>query len=383
MSELNHMLATLAGERAERFCYTPMGHWNRRACEKLLPPECFDDNIYCLPLERYDSKPRSERSREVAVNYARFMQVSTLGCGKGGAMPFGHGGPAEIIGELDKREPDTKIYCFEGGSRRLYRFNPYSVQYGFSFPIQEPGDLEVLQLPEPAEAARWVDIKPDAERFTEAGIMPAAKIMGFFSGIHNNFYEFQKLMFGFFDDPDFVHRLTTRLAEWSLACAEQVLKRGVKLVEVCDDLGTPEGMLISPEMFAEFFLPWYRKLCELCHSYDSYVHMHSHGNIEPIIPMLIDAGVDILNPFDPKENPNLEELVERFSGRVVFCGFVPSDYYLIQRDEDIEALFARAASLGKKCKRGYIMMEHGFPEELSQQRFRLILDLVEKYRKLE
>ena len=29
------------------------------------------------------------------------------------------------------------------------------------------------------------------------------------------------------------------------------------------------------------------------------------------------------------------------------------------------------------------MMEHGFPEELSQQRFRLILDLVEKYRKLE
>ncbi len=184
-------------------------------------------------------------------------------------------------------------------------------------------------------------------------------------------------------NPGFVHRLTTRLAEWSLACTEQVLKRGVKLIEVCDDLGTPEGMLISPEMFAGFFLPWYRKLFALCHSYDSYVHMHSHGNIEPIIPMLIDAGADILNPFDPRENPNLEELVKRFSGRVVFCGFVPSDYYLIQRDEDIEALFARAAALGKKCKRGYIMMEHGFPEELSPERFRLILDLVEKYRKLE
>ena len=383
MSELNDMLATLSGERPWRFPYTPMGHWNRRACEKLLPPGCFDDNIYHLPLERYDSKPRSAESREVAVNYARFMQVSTLGCGKGGAMPFGHGGPSEIIGELEKREQGTDIYSFEGGSRRLYRYDPYSVQYGYSFPIQEPADLEALELPDLGDSSRWVDVRPDAERFTEAGIMPAAKIMGFFSGIHNNFFDFESLMLGFFDDPDFVHRLTGRLAEWSLACTEQVLERGVRLIEVCDDLGTPEGMLISPEMFAEFFLPWYRKLFSLCHSHDSFVHMHSHGNIEPIIPMLIDAGVDILNPFDPGENPNLEELVERFSRQVVFCGFVPSNYYLIERDEEIEALFARAAALGKRCRRGYIMMEHGFPEELSPERFRLILDLVEKYRTLD
>jgi uroporphyrinogen decarboxylase len=190
-------------------------------------------------------------------------------------------------------------------------------------------------------------------------------------------------MLGFFDDPEFIHSLTGRLAEWSLSCTEQVLERGVRLIEVCDDLGTPEGMLISPEMFAEFFLPWYRKLFSLCHSHDSFVHMHSHGNIEQIIPLLIDAGVDILNPFDPGENPNLEELVERFSQRVVFCGFVPSNYYLIERDEEIEALFARAAALGKRCGRGYIMMEHGFPEELSPERFRLILDLVEKYRTLD
>ena len=380
MSELNDMLATLAGERPERFPYTPMGHWNRKACENLLPPRCFDDNIYHLPRERYGSEPRSEKSREVAVSYARFMQVSTLGCGKGGAMPFGHGGPAEILGELEKRDRDTEIYRFEGGSRRLYYFNPYSVKYGLTFPIREPGDVEALQLPDPDDPARWVDIEPDAERFTEAGIMPAAKIMGFFSGIHNNFFEFEKLMFSFFDDPGFVHRLTSRLAEWSLACTEQALKRGVRLIEVCDDLGTPEGMLISPEMFAEFFLPWYRKLFELCHSHDSFVHMHSHGNIEPIIPMLIEAGVDILNPFDPGENRSLAALGARFSARVVFGGLGPSDYYIIAGDGDVEALFARAAALGKKCRRGYIMMEHGFPGELSPERFRLILDLVEKYR---
>ncbi|HLA41281.1 MAG TPA: uroporphyrinogen decarboxylase family protein [Candidatus Glassbacteria bacterium] len=380
MSDLTDMLAVLAGEKPERFPYTPMGHWNRRACVKLLPAGCFDDNIYHLPAECYDGRPRSEASRRVAVNYARFMEVSSLGVGKGGAMPFGHGGPAEIMGELVSREGDVEVWQFEGGSRRLYRFNPYSVQYGHRFPIQSPEDLDRLDLPDPRDPSRWQDVAPDAQAFTEAGVLPAAKIMGFFSGIHNNFFEFQKLMLALIDDPTFVRRLTARLAEWSLACVEEVLRRGVRLIEICDDLGTLEGLLISPEMFRDFFLPWYRRLFELCHSSGAFVHMHSHGNIAAVVPMLVEAGVDILNPFDPRENPRLEELVERFSGRVVLCGFVPSDYYLYERDEDIEALFARAAALGRKCRRGYILMEHGFPEELSPSRFRLILDLVKKYR---
>ena len=249
-------------------------------------------------------------------------------------------------------------------------------------PVNTPADLEKLELPDPGDPERWQDIEPDVRAFTEVGIMPAAKIMGFFSGIHNSFFDFQELMIALIEEPEFVHRLTGRLAEWSLDCTEQVLCRGVRLIEVCDDLGTPDGMLIAPEMFKEFFLGWYRRLFELCHSHGAFVHMHSHGNISSIIPLLIDAGVDILNPFDPHENPGLEELIERYGGSLVFCGFVPSDYYLFEKDSEIEDLFARAAGLGKKCRKGYIMMEHGFPEELTPERQRFILDMVEKYREI-
>jgi len=383
MSEYEDMLAVLSGEKPERFPYCPMGHWNMRACRKLLPADSVDENLYCLPETSFSEEPRTGASRQVAVNYAGFLGVSTLGTGKGGALPFGHGGPAEIIGRLEHEESLAKVYRFEGGSTRLYQYDPYSVHFGHSMPIESPGDLEKLDLPDPHEKKRWQDIQADSAAFAAAGIMPAAKVMGFFSGIHNNFFDFQKLMIALIEDPEFVHRLTARLAEWSLACTAEVLGRGVKLIEVCDDLGTPDGMLIAPEMFEEFFLGWYRRLFELCHSRGAYVHMHSHGNIAAIIPMLIEAGADILNPFDPGENPHLEELIERYSDSVVFCGFVPSDYYLLEKDEEIEALFARAAVLGKTCRKGYIMMEHGFPEELSRERFRFILDMVEKYREVE
>lgn len=382
MSELENMLAVLSGERPERFPYCPMGHWNVRACRKLLPEGCIDENLYSMPEDRFSPEPRTEQSRRVAVEYGKFMQLSSLGAGKGGCLPFGHGGPGEIIGHVERvLDEDTKILRYEGGSTRLLRYNPYAVHYGHSMPLEGPAGLERLELPDLDDPARWQDLPADCAAFEAAGIMPAGKIMGFFSGIHNSFLDFQRLMLAFFDEPEFVRCLTDRLASWSLRCVDQMLDRGVRLIEVCDDLGTPEGLLISPETFRDFFLPWYRRLFELCHAHGAFVHMHSHGNIAQVLPMLIEAGVDILNPFDPRENPHLDELVERFSDRVVFCGFSRSDYYLLP-DDEVEAMFARMAALGRKCKRGYIIMEHGFPEELSPEKFRFILDLVEKYRSL-
>lgn len=383
MTELDNMLAVLSGERPERWPYCPMGHWNLRACRKLLPPDCFDENLYATPESEFSPLPRTPESRRTAVNYGQFMRLSTLGVGKGGCLPFGHGGPGEIIGRVESvPDENTRIIRYEGGSTRLLRYNPYAVHYGHSMPVEGPADLERLELPDPRNPARWQDIAADSAAFEAAGIMPAGKIMGFFSGIHNSFLDFQRLMLAFFDHPEFVRDLTAHLAGWSLACAEEMLNRGVRLIEVCDDLGTPEGLLVSPETFEEYFMPWYRRLFELCRSRGAFVHMHSHGNIEKVLPMLVDAGVDILNPFDPHENPHLEEIIERFSDRVVFCGFSSSDYYLRTEDE-IEAMFARMAELGKRCRRGYIIMEHGFPEELSPEKFRFILDLVEKYRRVD
>lgn len=85
MTELDNMLAVLTGERPDRFPYTPMGLWNRHAVRKLLPADCYHDHICCLPEDCWEQSDRGSSSREVSVNYACFMGVSTLGVGKGGA----------------------------------------------------------------------------------------------------------------------------------------------------------------------------------------------------------------------------------------------------------------------------------------------------------
>ena len=381
MTEIQNLQAVLKGEKPERFPYCPMGHWNRLALKKLLPEDCYDENLYCTPESSFGNEPRSEESRRRTVNYAMHLGCSSLGTGKGGALPFGHGGPAEIMLSLESTEPNgSQIYKVEGGSTRRYLYDPYSVEYGHTMPLESPADLEKLELPNPRDPSRWIDIEADSKAFSEAGVMPSAKIMGFFSGMHNSFMDFEKLMLAFFDSPDFVHELNKILSDWSMSCVEEVVSRGVKLIEVCDDLATAEGLMISPQMFETFYLPSYRRLIEYCHSKGVVVHMHSHGDISAVMPMLIDAGVDILNPFDPQEHDSLEELIDRFSADVVFCGFIPSNYYMIESEQELETMIARAVELGRRCQKGYVIMEHGFPHNLSVERYNLVIDLITKYR---
>jgi len=62
-----------------------------------------------------------------------------------------------------------------------------------------------------------------------------------------------------------------------------------------------ETLFISPQMYEKYFYPWHKKLADLCHHYGAYAYMHSHGNINKIVPLVVKAGIDILNPVGSGE----------------------------------------------------------------------------------
>ena len=72
-------------------------------------------------------------------------------------------------------------------------------------------------------------------------------------------------------------------------------KAPVLLSYVAEDLGAQEGLLYSPEQIRVFFLPRMKRMMDLAHSAGAYVFHHSDGAIRPILPALIEAGIDILN----------------------------------------------------------------------------------------
>jgi uroporphyrinogen decarboxylase len=84
-----------------------------------------------------------------------------------------------------------------------------------------------------------------------------------------------------------------------------------------DDWGTQSGLLISPGAWRRLFKPYYADQFARVHALGMQVYFHCCGQIMPIIPDLIEAGVDILN----LSQPNLYSIAEvgrRFGGQVCF-----------------------------------------------------------------
>jgi uroporphyrinogen decarboxylase len=96
----------------------------------------------------------------------------------------------------------------------------------------------------------------------------------------------------------------------------------VDILKFGDDLGTNSGPLIPPETYADFFLPRHRQMTEFVKSHSSaHTMLHCCGGIYELIPGLIDAGFEIINPVQinaVKMEP--ERLKNEFGKEITFWG---------------------------------------------------------------
>lgn len=126
----------------------------------------------------------------------------------------------------------------------------------------------------------------------------------------------------FYESPDKVHRLFRALTDFY----KVMLRRGreelrLDAVWTSDDIGTQKGPFFSLEIFREFFKPYYRELIEYAHQLGMHFWLHACGNIEMMIPDLIEIGLDVLHPIQ-KYTMQEREIAEKFGGQLCFwAGF--------------------------------------------------------------
>ena len=110
----------------------------------------------------------------------------------------------------------------------------------------------------------------------------------------------------------------------------------IDVLALADDFGTQNSLLISPEIFDEYFAPRIRKMAELAHANDSFLLLHTCGNIEALIPRFIDLGVDILDPIQP-ESLDASEIKKKYGSNICLRGGISSQQVLAHgTPEDVE-----------------------------------------------
>ena len=125
------------------------------------------------------------------------------------------------------------------------------------------------------------------------------------------------------EDPVFI-RLLDMFEEFFYEKTKRTLEAANGKVDVLcigDDLGTQNGLLISPRSFEKLFAPRLKRFIDLAHEYGIYAMMHSCGSVYKLIPNLIDIGLDILEvvQIDAKDM-EIEKLHKEFYKKIAFCG---------------------------------------------------------------
>ena len=80
-----------------------------------------------------------------------------------------------------------------------------------------------------------------------------------------------------------------------LELAERWAQTEVDALFFMDDWGSQKSLLISPALWSELFLPFYKELIDIAHRHGKKAFMHSDGHILSVLPLLADAGLDAVN----------------------------------------------------------------------------------------
>jgi len=222
-------------------------------------------------------------------------------------------------------------------------------------PIKKPSDWRRLKerLKFSRERLRedeWTRLSEEADR---KGLPVEVGCLGFFWFPRDLMGEFT-LFRAYLKWPDLIHDILRTYCNLILEVSEHLLDNvRVDIFSFGEDMCYKHGPMISPRLFREFMLPYYREVLGLFRSRGTKLFLvDTDGNITKILPLLIEAGVNVIEPLEVQAGNDIVELRRRFGDKIAFIGGI--DKVALTRDiNDIEQELARKLTLMKETG-GYI-----------------------------
>jgi uroporphyrinogen decarboxylase len=240
----------------------------------------------------------------------------------------------EWFSALDRSTPNRmwRRRLDDGTTLDIWGCHRNRVEHGFgayeefaSWPLQNATSLAEL------EAHPWPD--PDWWRFDA---LPA--LLDELEGHHVRFrigsvFEvgwqlrgMQEFLIDLAINPEIPSYIMRRLTDVYVEITRRVLELAgdrLDMVYFYDDVATQNSLMISPDTWRELVRPHHARLTELARSHGVPVMYHCDGAIYPLIPELIELGVDLLNPIQPDaKGMEAQRLKDEFGDVLSFHGGV-------------------------------------------------------------
>jgi uroporphyrinogen decarboxylase len=182
--------------------------------------------------------------------------------------------------------------------------------------IPEP-TMEDVKLPDPHDPRFFANIKaeiakkPDLFRLFQIGFSLYERAWSM-RGMEN-------LLMDFMLNPDFVHELFTKIADYNIAQMTKAMKYDIDAIYFGDDWGQQSGLIFGYETWKEFVYPQLKRMYGYARDNGKYVMIHSCGDVDELFPDLIECKLNCFNPFQP-EVMDVYSILPEYRGRLAFHG---------------------------------------------------------------
>ncbi|MBN1315730.1 MAG: hypothetical protein JXA42_09690 [Anaerolineales bacterium] len=183
----------------------------------------------------------------------------------------------------------------------------------------------------------------------------------------------EKAMMDFFERPDFVSSVMEMQAEAIIERGERLLPTGIDALYIEDAYAS----LLGPKHLKKFCMPSLQLFCKHFEESGIPIYIHVCGNVNPILEMLAETGVQAVEPLDPLGGVSVADAKDRIGDRVTIMGGLSTNMLRWGTPAEVKT------EAVQKCREGgpfnYILAAGcSVPPETSLKNLRAMVDVAKK-----
>ncbi len=282
--------------------------------------------------------------------------------------------PINPIEKTDDSIVETTPY---GGVRRNFRDYSTTPEV-IEWPVKSKSDWDGIKERLVPDYTRvdWVTCLANFQRAHAEG-----KFICYSAGIgydrFQSYIKSEQLLILMLSEPEWVREMFSTHAQLAIDMAEVMMSKGFTFdgAFFYDDMGYRNSSLFSPQTYREVACESHRMLTHFFHSHGMPVILHSCGRVQGLLPDLIDAGFDCLQPLEVKAGMDLLKLKPQYGDRIALMGGIDVRAMAHPDPNVIEREIRRKLEVAKRGG-GYIYhSDHSVPKNVSFDQYKRTIEL--------
>jgi uroporphyrinogen decarboxylase len=237
------------------------------------------------------------------------------------------------VGWANSYYQDAKDYVDEWGIG--WSSTEYTTPFGVGryteisgHPLAEDGAIDHYQVPDPLRPELYHEADWVLKTFKDEYYIVGVTVTTIFETAWA-LRGYEQLLSDFALNPDLAERILDIPYQYHLSAAKKLVEMGVDMIWLGDDVGAQNNMIISPKMWRRFLKPRMANFIGSLKSINPQLKVayHTDGQVYPIIPDLIEIGLDVLNPIQPASMDPVK-LKQDYGDKLCFWGSIDEQYTL-------------------------------------------------------